>query len=423
MLIIKNANEIATCHTTDNKPSVGNQFSDCKIIKNSTIVIDGKYIAAVGNTKKIMRRFHPGKKDLVIDAINKIIIPGFVDCHTHAVFAGSRAEEYDLKLKGQSYAEIHKKRGGIYFTVTHTRKASEQELFLLAQKTLREMFFRGTTTIEIKSGYGLTIKDEIKILRTIKRLKKSCPQDIVTTFLGAHTVPVEYLSKRALYVKQIIQDMLPLVKKEVLADYCDVFCDKLGFTPKETVEILNAAKNLGMKTRVHAEQTSHWGGARIASQLHTTSTDHCDFTSFKDLQQMQKNGVTAVFLPGVLFHLMEWDKLHRLQSAVNHAKDIALPFALATDYNPGSSPILSIKLIADFAHRFFKLDYNECLNAVTLNASYALGLSNTLGSIAKGKQADLLVADAPTVRDYFYQIGDQCIDYIIKNGVVYSHRT
>jgi len=416
MLIIKNIHELATCRSPGNKSAVGKDFLDCGIVKNAAVIIDGENILDVGGTKKILLKYKPSKKDTVIDASGKIGIPGFVDCHTHAVFAGSRAEEYQLKLKGESYEALHKKKGGIHLTVSATRKASENDLFLQAKKVLHEMLVRGTTTVEIKSGYGLNMKDELKILRVIKRLRKSVSQDIVSTFLGAHTVPLEYKNKRSLYIKKIIEEMMPRVKKENLAEYCDIFCDPLGFSPEETRSIFNKARALGFKLRIHAEQTSHFGGARIGAEYNVASVDHCDFLSSNDIKMLKKSGASAVFLPGVFFHLMEFGKQRRLQEIVKRVKNSKVPLVLATDYNPGSSPILSMKIIMDLALRFFKLDYLESLNAATINAAKALGRSDTLGSIEKGKQADILIIDSPTVKDYLHAPGDRRIDYVVKKG-------
>jgi len=418
MLIIKNASELVTCRTFGNKPVIGKNFSDCAIIKNGALVIDGEKIIAVGKTEKVLVRFRRKKFSRIIDASGKIVMPGFIDSHTHLVFAGSRAEEYQLKLKGQSYEALHRKKGGIHLTVEATRKAGEDELLHRAEKTLRQMFYLGTTTVEIKSGYGLTLEDELKILLVIKRLKKTAKQDIVATFLGAHTVPLEYRKKRANYVKLIIEKMLPVIASENLAEYCDVFCDPLGFTPKETAAIFSRARELEFKLRIHAEQTARFGGAVLAGNYKTASADHCDFLNGSDIKNLKKSGTAVTLLPGVLLHLAEWKKISRFQEIVKKIKRAGLPLVLATDYNPGSSPFISMKMAMDLAMRFFKLDYNECLNAATINAAYALNRSSIIGSLEAGKQADVLVINAPTLRDYLHQAGDGRIDYVIKRGLV-----
>lgn len=419
MLIIKGANEIATCKPRSAGAKTGADFSHCGIITDGSVVIEGAHIVAVGETKEILRAFRP-KRNEVIDASGKTVIPGFVDCHTHAVFAGSRAEEYQLKMLGADYQDLHRQKGGIHLTVEATRNATEDALFVEAQRRLGRMLQSGTTTLEIKSGYGLTTKDELKILRVVKRLSDTQPQGIISTFLGAHTIPLEYAGNRKEYMREILETMLPTVSSEHLAEYCDVFCDPLGFTPEETRRILSRAREYGMSVRLHAEQTARSGGAQIAGEFRAASADHCDFANADDLHALAKSGTVAVVLPGVFFHLMEWGKQAQIRNFVREAREAGVPLAIATDYNPGSSPVLSMKLIMDFALRFFGLSYEECLNAATINAAYALGRGSATGSIEEGKQADILIVGAPTVHDFLHEVGDQRIETIIKNGLIVS---
>ena len=412
MLRVTHIKELATCSASGKT-----EVNKLGIIRDATILIDGKHIVAVGKTRDILARYPKKKNDREIDATEKIVIPGFVDCHTHLVFAGSRAEEYESKLLGVSYSALHKRGGGIHSTVRATRNATEEELFLSAQKTLREMLRRGTTTVEIKSGYGLTLRDELKILRVIKRLQKTEQQDIIPTFLGAHTIPSEYKKKRGEYVSLITNTMLPKVAEERLVEYVDVFCDPLGFTAKETERIFIKATTLGLSVRIHGEQTAHEGGAEIGARFHAASIDHCDHLSTRDIALMKKANTTAVLLPGVLFHTMEWTK-SRLPGIAKKLQNAGVPIALATDYNPGSSPLLSMKLTVDLAMRFLKLSGDECLLGATQIPSVALGKDKLVGSIEAGKQADLLIIDAPSAKDYLHQIGDRTILHIIKNGVI-----
>ena len=390
-----------------------------EIIRDAAVVVDGEKIVAVGKTPLLLERFPKQKNNRIIDATGKIVIPGFVDCHTHLVFAGSRAEEYRDKIRGVSYATLHKKGHGIHSTVVETRRASEEKLFASAKKTLDEMLRLGTTTVEIKSGYGLTLNDELKILNVIRRLKKVAKQDIVATFLGAHTVPSEYKKKRSAYVNLIVETMLPKVAKEGLADYVDVFCDPLGFTAKETEKIFARAGALGFPVRVHGEQTAHGGGAAIGAKFHAASIDHCDHATTGDIALMKHSGATAVLLPGVLLHTMEW-KNTELPRIVRELNVKHVPIALATDYNPGSSPILSMKLVMDLGMRFFRMESGACLVGATQNPAVALGREKILGTIAPGMQADLLLIDAPFVTDYLHQIGDRAIAIVMKKGVVIS---
>ena len=416
MLIIKNIKEIAT-----RKGSVaGHAGQVLTVLEDATIVIEGKNIKAVGSGKGISLKYKPGKKDTVIDAKGKVAIPGFVDCHTHLVYGGSRAKEYELKLKGQSYSELHKKNGGINLTVEETRKMSEKELFVGAKKRLDEMFRFGTTTVEIKSGYGLDFDNEIKILNVIKKLKKTAKQDIVATFLGAHTVPLEFQNDRRGYMREVIQKMLPYVKQNGLAEFVDVFCDPLGFTTKETAEIFSTAKTLGLGIRVHAEQTASFGGASLAAEFGASSCEHCDFLTEEDIKKLKKSKTVPVFLPGVLLHLQEFEKLPAFQKTLARIKEEGVRPAIATDHNPGSSPAISMKLMMDLALRFYKIGYLDCLEAATSGAAEALDRSNDVGSIEEGKQADILLIDAPTIKDYLHQIGDRKIDHVIKKGKVFT---
>ncbi|MFA5830602.1 MAG: imidazolonepropionase [Candidatus Paceibacterota bacterium] len=399
MLIIKNIKELATCAG--------------EIIPNATVAIDGEKIIAVGKSSEISAR----KGDEIIDATEMIALPGFVDCHTHAVFGGSRAKEYDAKLQGMSYAEVQKKGGGIHYTVQETRKASENELYASAKSRLEEMLRRGTTTVEIKSGYGLTTVDEIKILRVIRRLSESEPQDIVATFLGAHTVPKEFKNARETYVDLVANKMLPRIAKEKLAECADVFCDPLGFTPEETEKVFSKAESLGFKLHIHGEQTAHFGGAKVAAKFRAMSLDHGDYLDDDDISLLKKSGTTVVLLPGVLMHCMDWGKT-KLADTVVKLKTAGIPIAFATDYNPGSAPVLSMKIIMDLGMRLFKMGVMECLQASTIIPAKVLDREKTLGSIEVGKQADILLIKAHSVADYLYQIGDRHFDFIIKKGKI-----
>ncbi|MCK9351744.1 MAG: imidazolonepropionase [Candidatus Paceibacterota bacterium] len=402
MLIIKNIKELATC--------AGDMITD------AMIVVVGEKIIAVGKTDRLKEHYHQiNREDKIINASGMIAIPGFVDCHTHAVFAGSRANEYSAKIRGKSYSDVQKMGGGIRSTVIETRNASEDELYASARSRLREMLRCGTTTVEIKSGYGLNVKDELKILRVIKRLQKSGPQDIIATFLGAHTIPKEYAQDREGYVDLIIRKMLPVIAEEKLAENADVFCDPLGFTPEETEKIFTEARRYGLKLHIHGEQTAHFGGAKVAAKFGAVSLDHGDYLDDDDISQLKRSGTTVVLLPGVLMHCMDWGKT-KLADTVAKLKAAGILIAFATDYNPGSAPLLSMKLVMDLGMRLFKMNSKECLRAATINAAQALDMSKMIGSIEAGKQADILLVSAHSVEDYLYQIGDRHFDLIIKRG-------
>ncbi len=396
MLIIKNIRELATCCGED--------------ISNADIVIDGDKIISVGKISEIKKK----RGDKIIDATGMIALPGFIDCHTHTVFGGSRALEYDAKLRGMSYSEVQKLGGGIHYTVSETRKTSEDALYAGAKKRLAEMLRLGTTTLEIKSGYGLTTSDEIKILRVIRRLQKSEQQDIIATFLGAHTVPREFKCAREIYVNLLVREMLPEIAKENLAECADVFCDPLGFTVEETDRIFTEAKRLGFKLHIHGEQTAHFGGAKMAAKFHAISLDHGDFLDDADISLLKRSGTTVVLLPGVLMNSMEWGT--SLTETVLKLKIAGVPIAFATDYNPGSAPLLSMKLVMDLGMRLFKMGGKECLLSSTIQAAKVLCREKMVGSIEAGKQADILLLSADSVADYLYQIGDCHFDFIIKKG-------
>lgn len=394
MLIIRGIKELATCGPKG-------------ILQHAIIAINnGVFIP-------LPKRL--SKTDTVLDASEFIALPGFVDCHTHTVFAGSRAKEYEKKIGGRSYAEIQNAGGGIHATVNATREFKAWDLLGIAWDRLQEMFQRGTTTVEIKSGYGLTIENEFNILHAIRLLSDRAQQNIVSTFLGAHTIPKEYSENRNGYLDMMIHDMLPRAYREKLVDGVDVFCDPLGFTTEETNKILAFATSLGFKIHVHGEQTAHFGGAKLAAKYRALSLDHGDFLDDEDISALKDAGTTVVLLPGTILHLMEWNKVD-YAALFKKLKGAGVPVALATDFNPGSSPILSMKLIMDLAIRFFKMSYEDALLGATINSARALGLEKKLGSIELGKQADILLIRADSVADYLHRIGDRPIEHVIKKG-------
>jgi imidazolonepropionase len=400
MLIIRGIKELATCGLKG-------------VIRNATIAIDGELF--VDLPKRV------SKKDTIIEAGDFIALPGFVDCHTHTVYAGSRAKEYEKKIGGASYADIQKAGGGIHATVNATREAHFGDLYDKAMKTLDEMFRAGTTTVEIKSGYGLTKVTEIAILRVIELFSFRAKQDVVATFLGAHTIPKEYSENRSRYLEALIYEMLPHTYREKIANGVDVFCDPLGFTAEETDKILAFATSLGFKIHIHGEQTAHFGGAKLATKYKALSLDHGDFLDDEDIALLKDAGTTVVLLPGTILHLMEWNKVD-YPALFKKLKTAGVPVALATDFNPGSSPIISMKLIMDLAIRFFRMSYEDALLGATINSAKALGLSERLGSIEVGKQADMLLIRADSVADYLHQIGDREIEMVIKKGRIFQNQ-
>ena len=406
-IIIKNANEIVTPNG---------------IIKGD-IAINWGRIAIIGQLPPYSN-YH--KKDdnkvtKIIDASNKIVLPGFIDCHTHLVYAGSRHFEYEQKTAGESYSSAHKK-GGILYTVEQTREASIDELIEKASKDLDIMLRHSTTTVEIKSGYGLDEKNELKMLEVIKELKKKHPMTIIPTFLGAHTIPKEFKDNRHDYVK-LVKRMIPEIKEQDLAEYCDVFCDKLGFSYKESKDILTAAKDCGMGLKVHAEQTSYNRGANLAARLQAVSADHLDYITEKGMEAMKEADVTAVLLPGVTYHLTEMIPGHKkikrfLPSKVRKMLDKGVRVAIATDYNPGSCRTQSMKTIMETAARLYRMNFREIIDAATINAAYALDRQNQIGSIEIGKKADIVIHDCEEHGILIDNFGINLVDTVITDGKV-----
>lgn len=396
------------------------------LIKNANEIITGEYIIngdigiKYGKIISLGRLFSKAKK--TIDAKNKTVLPGFIDCHTHLVYAGSRHFEYEAKTAGETYSNAHKK-GGILYTVEQTRKATIEELTEKGLKDLDIMLQHGTTTVEIKSGYGLDEKNELKILQVVKELQKHHPITIISTFLGAHTVPKEYQQDRKGYV-DLIQKMIP--KAAGLAEYCDVFCDKLGFTYEESKRILEEAKNHGMKLKIHAEQTSHNKGSQLAAELKAVSADHLDYITKKEMEMLRENDVTAVLLPGVTYHLTEMTPGHKklknfLPKKVREMIEKGVRVAIATDYNPGSCRTQSMKTIMETAARLYRMNYKEIIDASTINAAHALNLEKEIGSIEVGKKADIVIHDCEEHGILIDNFGINLVDTVIKNGkVVYQ---
>lgn len=413
-ILIKNANEIVTVRGAYLTPKTGDMFQNLGIIQGDIAIKDGKIVTA----GKINHKACEIKE--IIDATNQIVLPAFIDCHTHLVYAGSRHSEYESKITGESYSNIDKK-GGILYTVEQTRKATLKELVEKGMKDLDIMMAHGTTTVEIKTGYGLDEKTEMKMLYVIKELQKKHQMTIIPTFL-AHKIPPEYENNRKAYV-ELIKNMLPKIKKENLAEYCDVFCDKLGFTYKESKEILSEAKKLGFKLKIHAEQTNYNRGAELAGRLEATSADHLDYISKKGIEEMKKSFVVGVLFPGVTYHLTEMTPGHKkvkrfLPKKIREMINQNLPIALSTDYNPGSCRTQSMQAVMQAAARLYRMNYAEIINACTINAAHALDLNISLGSIEFGKKADLVIYDCKEHGELIDNFGVNLVERVIKNGKI-----
>lgn len=406
-LIIRNASELATPYGGNQKPLVGKQMRKVRIIKSAALAINNGKIIAVGKTSSVTSTFTATE---TIDAKGKTVIPGFVDPHTHLVFAGSREKEFETRLKGASYMQILREGGGILKTVRETRQATEDELIHNCQKTLDIMLKHGTTTVEAKSGYGLTTKDEAKCLRAIKQASKSHPVDVVPTFLGAHAIPPEFEKKPEDYVDLVVEEMIPTIAKAKLAEFCDVFCEKGAFTVEQTKRILQTALKHGLTPKVHADELTPYGGAELAAETGAISAEHLLYASEAGLKMMSKRGVIAVLLPAASFTLMT-----QRYADARKMIDLNLPIALGTDFSP-SCWTESQQLVIAMACRQLKLTPAEALTAATLNAAHAVNRAAKTGSLEEGKNADILILDAPNHSFLGYRFGTNLVRQVLKDG-------
>ena len=398
-ILIKNANELITLKGP-NKPRKKKEMSDLSIINNGSIAIKDGIIVETGKNFK-----YKAKK--IIDASGKVVMPGFVDPHTHLVFAGSREFELDWKLKGLSYMDILKKGGGIVYTVNETRKAKDADLLKQARIRLDNMLRYGTTTCEAKSGYGLDTETELGILKTTKKLNDTHPIDIIPTFLGAHAVPKDKTTSE--YVDIAINEMIPKTKE--LARFCDVFCEKGVFTPSQSKRILEAGKKHGLIPKIHADEIVDTGGAALAAEIGAISADHLLMSNDNGLKQMAKKGVIGVMLPGTPFSLMVKD-----YAPARKIINLGVPVALATDLNPNCW-IENMQFIIQLACLNMRMTPAEAICAATFNAACSIGLNDTIGSLEKGKQADVIILDIPNHKFLPYHYGINLVETAIKRGI------
>jgi imidazolonepropionase len=387
-------------------PRTGAAMRDLAIIADGAMLIEDGRIEKVGSRAEIEPLI--GSGDAVIDAGQRVVMPGFVDAHTHLVFGGNRAAEFEQRCEGASYAAIRAAGGGIRSTVRETRAATEDQLLAAARKYVVWFLASGTTTVEAKSGYGLTLEDECKILRVIGRL-----EDIrtVPTFLGAHEIPDEYRGRTSVYADLVIQEMLPRVVRERLAQYCDVFCEPGIFSIEESRRVLSAARSLGLGLRMHADQLSDSGGAALAAELQAATADHLEHTSARGILALQSAGVQPVLLPGSVYALGS----ARYPSAREMIQS-GLAVVLATDFNPGSSPTPSMPMILSLACTQMKMTPSEAITAATINAAHSLGLAGEIGSLEPGKRADFVIHDTRDYREIAYFFGAPSAQAVYLDG-------
>lgn len=411
-LIIKNASQLVTMHDPKKiGPKGGKAMREINIVKNGAVAVNGSRIVAVGETKSILKNVKTTRRTKIIDAGNRVVTPGLIDPHTHPVFAGQRSAEFEMRIAGRSYMEIAQAGGGINSTVKSVRKASKKTLKDNGRKILDKMLSMGTTTIEGKSGYGLTVKDEIKQLVALKELNEEHDIDIVSTFLGAHEIPPEYKKRPDDYVNLVCTEMIPRVVAKNLAVFCDVFCEKGVFSTKQTRVILQTAQAFGLRAKLHADELSNTGGAELAAEFGAASADHLVCVGDEGIHLMHKAGVIPVLLPGTTFYL-NLDK----DAPARKMIDKGLAVALATDCNPGSSMTESMQMIMTLACLKYGMTPAETLAASTINAAYAIGRETEAGSLSPGKMADLVIWDAEDYREIPYHFGGNRVESVFKRG-------
>jgi imidazolonepropionase len=406
-LLIVNADELVTLAGDNQRARVGKQMRELGIIRDGSLAVKDGRIVAVGKTHDITKKF---RSENVLSANGKTVLPGFIDAHTHLIFAGSREDEFQMRVEGASYMEILNAGGGILRTVRETRKASVDRLVAEGLAKLDAMLEHGTTTVEAKSGYGLTTKDELKILDAIRRTNQLHTVDVVPTFLGAHAVPLEYKGNTHGYVNLIIEEMLPRVTEKALAEFCDVFCERNVFSLEQSRKILSAAKGYGLKSKVHADEMSMLGGAGLAADIEAISAEHLLFSSEENLKAMAAKNVVAVLLPAAALSLM-MGKYADARLMI----ECGVPVALGTDFNPNCLTE-SMQLVIALGCYIMRLTPGEAVTAATINAAHAIGKANEVGSLEVGKKADAVVLNAPNHKFLGYHFGTNLVEKVVKNG-------
>lgn len=405
-LLIRNIHLLIQAETEQRSLVRGKEMSQIPVLSNAYVLVENGRIKAFGSMANC-----PERTDQVLDATGRIVLPAWCDSHTHIVFAATREEEFVDRIRGLSYEEIAERGGGILNSARKLQKATEEELFEGAWGRLQEVMSMGTGAIEIKSGYGLTLESELKMLRVVRKLKEKSPIPVKATFLGAHAIPMEYKSDREAYITLIIKEMLPRVAGEGLADYCDVFCDKGFFTPEETIRILEAGWKWGLKPKIHANELGLTGGVQAGIAQRAISVDHLEYTSDVEIEALKQSDTLPTLLPGCAFFL------GIPFAPARQMIDAGLPVVLASDFNPGSCPSGNMPFVISLACAKMNMLPEEAINAATLNGAKAMELEKEYGTIAVGKVANLIITrPMMSLAGLPYAFGSKVVEQVVVKG-------
>ncbi|TES93726.1 MAG: imidazolonepropionase [Candidatus Cloacimonadota bacterium] len=405
-VLIKNIGQLLTI-SSKNVPLTNPNRESLGIIENAYLAIkDGKIIDSGSGRSRI-------DADRVIDADGCVTLPGFIDSHTHMIFGGKREREFSLRIRGKEYLTIMQEGGGIKSTVYATRAESSEDVFETSNRHLDRALAWGTTTCEVKSGYGLSTEDEIKILEVAQMLEKKHKMDIISTFLGAHEVPEEFSENKKGYVELLLKEMIPEVSKRKLAKFCDVFCEKGVFNRRESEKILKEGLKHGLHSKIHADEFSNIGASELSDKVNAVSCDHLLYTNEKGLFSMKKSGSIAVLLPGTNLFLMK-----KKVPPINKMRELRVPIAIASDFNPGSSPVIAMPVIISLSCLLYRMTPEEAIVGATINAACAIKKEDAIGSIEKGKEADIVIMDVRNYEEIPYWFAQNRILYVIKRGKV-----
>ncbi|MCK9399719.1 MAG: imidazolonepropionase [Bacteroidales bacterium] len=415
-VLIKNIKELVQVEIQPRQYVAGREMAKLETICDAFLLIEGEIISSFGRMKDLGHKLESSgsRWHKVIDASGKMVFPCWCDPHTHLVFPASREMEYIDKIRGLSYEEIARRGGGILDSARNMHVVPEKKLYRSALVRLEEIMSYGTGAVEIKSGYGLTTEDELKMLRVIRRLKETSPLTIIATFLGAHAIPQEYKANPAAYVDLVINEMIPLVAAEELADYIDVFCDRGFFSVEDTDRILNAGMKYGLRPKIHANELGSTGGVQVGVKYNALSVDHLEYLGKEEISVLKNSETMPTVLPGASFFL------GLPYAPVRKMIDAGLPVAMGSDFNPGSSPSGNMQLILSLGCIKYKMLPEEAVNSVTINSAYAMGLQEELGSIAVGKKANIFITkEIPSIQYMPYAFGSNKVEKVILKGKVY----